>query len=319
MRIMDNIPTIQLDNITKQYGDHFAVRDIDLAIAQGECLALVGHNGAGKTTLIKLVLGLMQPTNGQLSIMGSSPQHANFNKLRKNIGFLPEQVLFQTNMTGREVLTFYSKLKNADLNQIDGLFERVDLLKAADDKIATYSKGMRQRLGLAQALIGHPKILILDEPTSGLDPLSRQTVYSIINEEKHAGATVFISSHALTELDDRIDRVAIMNQGALVAIDTIDGLRRDIGLKSIIKITTNSKDMERIIHKFKPDIEKFEGDKNRISLACPLEEKTVLLQSLFNLNINLTNIEIVDPSLEQVFMQYTLHDEKIQEKAVDHG
>lgn len=316
---MGDNPTIRLDNVSKQYGDNFAVRNIDFSIAQGECLALVGHNGAGKTTLIKLVLGLIQPTTGQLSIMGGSPQDSDFDKLRKNIGFLPEQVLFQTNMTGREILKFYSKLKNAKLNHIEGLFERVDLLAAADDKISTYSKGMRQRLGLAQALIGHPKVLILDEPTSGLDPLSRQTVYSIIDEEKKAGATVFVSSHALTELDERIDRVAILNKGELVAIDSIEDLRSDIGLKSIIKVIANSKDMERIIHKFKPDIEKFEGDKNRISLSCPLEEKTVLLQVLFNLNINLINIEIIDPSLEQVFMQYTLHDEMAQKKVASDG
>lgn len=316
---MGNIPTIWLDNVSKQYGESFAVKNIDFSIAKGECLALVGHNGAGKTTLIKLVLGLLQPTSGQLSIMGGSPQDSNFDKLRKNIGFLPEQVLFQTNMTGREILKFYSKLKNAKLNQIDGLFERVDLLAAADDKISTYSKGMRQRLGLAQALIGHPKVLILDEPTSGLDPLSRQTVYSIINEEKKAGATVFVSSHALTELDDRIDRVAILNKGELVAIDSIESLRSDIGLKSIIRVSATPKNMETIVHNFKANIVKFEGDKDRISLSCPLEEKSVLLAALFQLNINLSNVEIIDPSLEQVFMKYTLDTGNTNEEVAANG
>lgn len=316
---MDNIATIRLDNVSKQYGKSFAVKNIDFSVAQGECLALVGHNGAGKTTLIKLVLGLLQPTNGQLSIMGGSPQDSNFDKLRKNIGFLPEQVLFQTNMTGREVLKFYSRLKNAKLSHIGGLFERVDLLAAADDKISTYSKGMRQRLGLAQALIGHPKVLILDEPTSGLDPLSRQTVYSIIDEEKKAGATVFVSSHALTELDDRIDRVAILNKGELVAIDSIENLRRDIGLKSIIKISATPEDIEPISQNFKSNIIKLEDDKSRISIACPIDEKPVLLKALFQLNVNLSNIEIIDPSLEQVFMKYTLDTKKTNEEIAANG
>ncbi|PCI87406.1 MAG: ABC transporter ATP-binding protein [Hyphomicrobiales bacterium] len=316
---MDNIPTIRLDNISKQYGKHFAVRDIDLAIGQGECLALVGHNGAGKTTLIKLVLGLIQPTNGQLSIMGNSPQHANFNQLRKDIGFLPEQVLFQTNMTGREILTFYSRLKNANKTEIEPLFERVDLCDAADDKISTYSKGMRQRLGLAQALIGQPKILILDEPTSGLDPLSRQTVYSIIDEVKNAGATVFISSHALTELDDRIDRVAIMNQGQLVALGNVDALRENIGLKSIVKIRVNQADANKLIGHFPAFFDNRNEQKNTVSLACNVKDKVHLLRDILMLGIQLQNIEIDDPSLEQVFMKYTQHDEVTQKKAVLHG
>ncbi|MGL1920252.1 MAG: ABC transporter ATP-binding protein [Hyphomicrobiales bacterium] len=316
---MENIPTIRLDNVSKQYGDSFAVKNIDFSVAQGECLALVGHNGAGKTTLIKLVLGLLLPTSGQLSIMDGSPQDSNFDKLRKDIGFLPEQVLFQTNMTGREILEFYSKLKNANVNQIDSLFERVDLRKAADDKISTYSKGMRQRLGLAQALIGQPKVLILDEPTSGLDPLSRQTVYSIIDEEKRNGATVFVSSHALTELDDRIDRVAILNKGELVAIGDIEDLRRNIGLESIIKIAAKSENVETIIRSFKTNIVQFADDKSQVSLSCPLDDKPVLLKSLFQLDLELSNVEIIDPSLEQVFMKYTLDTKNINEEIVANG
>ncbi|NRB14485.1 MAG: ABC transporter ATP-binding protein [Rhizobiales bacterium] len=316
---MGNIPTIRLENVSKLYGDSFAVKNINFSIAQGECLALVGHNGAGKTTLIKLVLGLLQPSSGELSIMGGSPQDTNFDKLREDIGFLPEQVLFQTNMTGREMLKFYSRLKNAKLNQIDGLFERVDLLAAADNKISTYSKGMRQRLGLAQALIGHPKVLILDEPTSGLDPLSRQTVYSIIDEEKKAGATVFVSSHALTELDNRIDRVAILNKGELVAIDSIENLRRDIGLKSIIRVSAKLQEIETISQNFMSNILKLEANKNQILLACPLDEKPILLKALFQLNLDLSNIEIIDPSLEQVFMKYTLDTENTNEEIAANG
>ncbi len=302
---MQNEVTISLDRISKRFGENIAVNDVTFTMVQGECLALVGHNGAGKSTLIKMLLGLVKPSEGDIELMGADSQSSNFVEIRKQIGFLPEQILFQNNMTGFETLSFYSKLKNARQSDILALFERVDLLAAAHQRIATYSKGMRQRLGLAQALIGQPKFLILDEPTTGLDPLSRQRVYAIINEVKNAGATVLISSHALTELDERIDRVAIMNKGALAAIGDVDQLRSSIGLTSMIKLTANHEEMAKIIHHFRHDMVKFEGKQDRLSLRCPIEEKPLLLKKIFELNVNILNIEIVDPSLEQVFMRYT--------------
>lgn len=300
---------IELTSVVKEYGRTKAVDGVDLAVAPGECLALVGRNGAGKSTLIKMVLGLVRPTHGTVTVMGHDPLAASFNEVRKTIGFLPEQVLFQNNMTGRETMEFYARLKGVPVGGLNDLFRRVDLLAAADDRIATYSKGMRQRLGLAQALIGSPALLILDEPTSGLDPLARQNVYGIINDMKSAGTTVLISSHALTELDDRIDRVAVLHRGRLLALGTIADLRRKIGLDSEIKIQAPADSIKTLTRHF--------GDKCFVNgvarFSCPADEKIAFLKQLMALNIPLVDIEVNDPSLEDIFLALTHTEEQINE------
>lgn len=292
---------IELISLSKYYDMTKAVDHIDLDVAPGECLALVGHNGAGKGTLIKMVLGLTRPTSGCVKVMGHDPMSSSFNDARGKIGFLPEQMLFQNNMTGRETLEFYARLKGVSLSGLDDLFARVDLVQAAGDRIATYSKGMRQRLGLAQALIGSPELLILDEPTSGLDPASRQNVYGIINDMKSTGATILISSHALTELDSRIDRVAVLNRGKLAALGTIAQLRHKIKLASEIRVQTPAQYMEILTRQF--------GDKCIINgiarFSCPVDEKIAFLKQLMALDIPIEDIEINDPSLEQVFLALT--------------
>jgi len=298
---MNSAPNIMLTSVTKKYGTLTAADRVDLAVQAGECLALVGHNGAGKSTLIKMVLGLIAPDGGQVRVMGQDPLSPGFKVVRRMTGFLPEQVLFQNNMTGRETLEFYARLKGASLKDQDDLFRRVDLLAAADNRISTYSKGMRQRLGLAQALIGKPALLILDEPTSGLDPASRRNVYGILHEMKLAGCAVLISSHALTELDDRIDRVAILNRGRLAALGTIPDLRRNMGLPTEIRIQAPAESLQAVAQHFK--------DKCQLNgvaqLDCATREKVAFLKELMALNIPLDNIEVRDPSLEQVFLAYS--------------
>ncbi|MCF6215464.1 MAG: ABC transporter ATP-binding protein [Emcibacter sp.] len=290
---------IELTSLSKFYGKTEALAAIDLAIAPGDCLALVGHNGAGKSTLIKMVLGLIRPTSGRAVVMGHDPMSAPFNRIRKKIGFLPEQVLFQNNLTGWETLTFYARLKGASLKDLEGLFHRVDLYEAMNNRISTYSKGMRQRLGLAQALIGSPELLILDEPTSGLDPASRQNVYNIINDMKRNGATILISSHALTELDDRIDRVAVLNRGKIVGLGSVAELRREINISSEIIIHAPNDTMEILSEHFEGKF--FVNGAARIS--CPANEKISFLRELIGLDIPLSDIEVNDPSLEEIFLE----------------
>ncbi len=302
---------IILTSVTKNYGETKAVDAIDLTMSAGECLALVGHNGAGKSTVIKMVLGLIKPTLGTVTVLGHDPMAASFNAVRRVIGFLPEQVLFQQNMTGRETLEFYARLKEAPRDNLDGLFHRVDLLEAADNRISTYSKGMRQRLGLAQALIGAPKLLILDEPTSGLDPISRQNIYSIINDIKCAGATVLISSHALSELDNHIDRVVILQQGKITAQGSIGKLRQSIGLATEIKVHAPMESLEILMQHF--------GDKCLINgvayFSCSFDNKVDLIKRLMGFDIPINNIEVNDPSLEEVFFSLTQKEESSHELA----
>ena len=177
----------------------------------GRLSALVGHNGAGKTTLIKLMLGLIRADHGAIRVLNEDPAAGEFSA-RRQLGYLPENVAFNAALTGRETLAFYARLKQIKPATAWPLLDRVGLMEAADRRVGTYSKGMRQRLGLAQALLGQPRVLLLDEPTTGLDPALRQTFYEILNELRDDGATILISSHALNELEDRAEHVLIMSR-----------------------------------------------------------------------------------------------------------
>jgi energy-coupling factor transporter ATP-binding protein EcfA2 len=156
----------------------------------GEATALVGHNGAGKTTLIKLLLGLVRPSQGSVSVLGVDPAGRQGAEARRALGFLPENVAFHGAMTGTELMNFYARLKGQPVSRNRDLLARVGLAEAADRRVSTYSKGMRQRLGLAQTLIGDPRLLLLDEPTSGLDPASRAEVFDMIDRLRADGATI---------------------------------------------------------------------------------------------------------------------------------
>src|SRR3954469_20096669 len=221
----------------RHYGAHRAVDGLDFTLDAGTTLALIGHNGAGKTTLMKLILALIRPTSGSLKVIGAAPAQAPLEH-RRQIGFLPENVAFHDELTGTQTLRFYARLKRAPLQQCDALLERVGLSFAASRRVKTYSKGMRQRLGLAQALLGEPRLLLLDEPTTGLDPASRAEFFQIMHELSDRGATVIISSHILTELEAKTDLVAIMNTGHLAAFGPLDVLRREADLPVRISVAT---------------------------------------------------------------------------------
>lgn len=232
--------TVHIAHASKRYGGVEAVRDVSLMLEPGTTVALVGHNGAGKTTLLKLMLGLGRPTTGAIRVLGEDPAAGEF-AARRWVGYLPENVSFNAALTGREVLAFYARLKNEPVAATFALFDRVGLSSASARRIGTYSKGMRQRLGLAQALIGQPKLLLLDEPTTGLDPALRQEFYEIVQEQRDRGATVVLSSHALTELEERAERVVIMHHGRVVANGTLDELRRIAKLPTKIRLWIDAK------------------------------------------------------------------------------
>jgi Cu-processing system ATP-binding protein len=225
---------VELDGVVKTYGRRAAVAGVSLSVAPGERLALLGHNGAGKSTLMKLMLGLIPPSAGRLTVLGERPGDVA-SPGRRAIGFLPEAVVFHDAMTGAELIGFYARLKARPVGEARELLARVGLAEAAGRRVATYSKGMRQRLGLAQALLGHPRLLLLDEPTSGLDPELRQGFYDIVRERAEAGAAVILSSHVLTELEERTDRIAILDHGRLVALGTLDQLRARARLKVTVR------------------------------------------------------------------------------------
>ena len=208
---------IETNGLRKQFGEKVAVEDLSLTVPRGEVFGFLGPNGAGKTTSLKMLLGLVEATAGSATVLGAP---LGDRATRARMGFLPEHFRFQDWLTGRELLRFHGRLYGlggAALEaRADELLTRVDLLDAAHRAVKTYSKGMMQRIGLAQALLAKPELVFLDEPTSGLDPLGRLLVRDIIHELKADGTTVFLNSHLLGEVEATCDRVVFVKAGRAV-------------------------------------------------------------------------------------------------------
>ncbi len=223
---------VQLDGVQQHYGRTPVLQDFSLNLAEGEVLGLFGHNGAGKTTSMRLILGLLQPTQGTVRVLGKD---AHDPQVRRQLGYLPENVMFYPQLTGRETLTHFARLKHADARQVDELLSQVGLRHAADRRVKTYSKGMRQRLGLAQALLGSPRLLLLDEPTVGLDPIATQDLYGLIDRLRQGGTSIILCSHVLPGVEPHIDRAAILAQGRLQSVGTLTELREGADLPTRIR------------------------------------------------------------------------------------
>ncbi len=293
---------VNISEATKVYKGHTALNGVSLSIPAGRCVALIGHNGAGKTTLMKLILGLTNPTSGSVDVLGYNPATGG-KAFRHQLGFLPENVAFHDEMTGADTLTFYARLKSGDVETVPELLERVGLTNAAGRRVKTYSKGMRQRLGLAQALIGAPRLLLLDEPTTGLDPVLRQEFFNIIHELTAAGTTVLLSSHILTELEARTDLAAIMRDGRLVAFGDLDDLRRDAGLPVTVRVKG---DAAGIAGRLNGAFQKTLGaDQTSIDIDCPPEKKMTLLRKLADFGDLCSDVDVRPPSLDDLYLHYS--------------
>jgi Cu-processing system ATP-binding protein len=296
------VTAIAIDNAGKDYEGRPALQGVSIAVPEGRCVALIGHNGAGKTTLMKLVLGLIRPTRGTVSVLGRDPATAG-KSFRQNLGFLPENVAFHDEMTGADTLAFYARLKGVAANAGTSLLERVGLAHAAERRVKTYSKGMRQRLGLAQALLGEPKLLLLDEPTTGLDPVLRQEFFQIINELTARGTTVLLSSHILTELEARTDLAAILRDGRLAAFGDLDTLRREAGLPVTVRVKGNARAIATRLngsfHKTLAD------DKASIDIDCPPASKMALLRTLADYGDLCSDLEVRLPTLDDLYLHYS--------------
>jgi Cu-processing system ATP-binding protein len=294
-----DLPVIELGGVAKRYGAIEAVRDVSFALPQGSRVALVGHNGAGKTTLMKLMLGLTRPSAGSLRVLGEDPA-AGAAETRRHLGWLPESVTFNPALTGRELLRFFARLKGEPAASADALLQRVGLGPAARRRVGTYSKGMRQRLGLAQALLGNPRALLLDEPTTGLDPEVRQGLYGILADLAGSGTTVLLSSHALQELEGRVERVVILGQGRVVADGTMEELRRLARLPVQLRLTLADGSL--------PD---WLGaattwrriDSRVVELSCPPEAKMALLHRA-TADSRIADLDLLRPTLDELYAHF---------------
>jgi Cu-processing system ATP-binding protein len=294
---------VELEHVAKRYGAITALHDVSFKLEPGETVALIGHNGAGKTTLFKLMLGLSRPSSGSIRVLGDEPAAGEF-AARRRLGYLPESVSFHATLTGREVLSFYSRLKGEPSAKIDDLLARVGLTAAADRQVRTYSKGMRQRLGLIQALFGDPLLLLLDEPTTGLDPALRLEFYEIVQELQHKGATIVLSSHALTELEERARRIIILNRGHVVANGSIEHLRRIAGLPTRIRVTVASGQAQRLSTLVGPVPNWREINGHLVEFDAAPSAKIDLIRRATDKGGPAEDVMIVQPTLDDLYAHF---------------
>ena len=215
----DGSLAIETRDLTKTYGKVAALAGLTMSVPRGEVFGFLGPNGAGKTTVVKLLLGLVRRTAGWGTVLGAPLGDRN---ARRAVGYLPELFRYQEWLTAREVLRLHCDLAGISqerrTREVDAALDTVGLVRRADDRVGTFSKGMQQRLGLGVALLGRPELIFLDEPTSALDPVGRYDVREIIRLLREQGSTVFLNSHLLTEVEQVCDQVAVVNQGKVIAI-----------------------------------------------------------------------------------------------------
>ena len=241
------MPVIEVKNLTKQYGRNgvTALDGLDLDINEGEIFGVIGPNGAGKTTLVKILLALIRPTHGDAKVFGQSPGKPS---TREKIGFLPEDAKFPSFLTGEKVLRYYGGLAGYHgrnlRTEIDRTLSMLELDSWRKHKVKNYSRGMQQKLGICQALLGEPRLLFLDEPTSGIDPVSRRKIRDMIAGLKERGITVMINSHNLTEIEKLCDRVAIVKEGKIVRLGTMSQLT---SLKHRIRFNQITEKLEEVL------------------------------------------------------------------------
>lgn len=285
---------VELNNVQQKYGQMLVLDNNSWQLGAGQVLGLFGHNGAGKTTTVRLILGLIQESAGQVKVLGGSAQDA---KIRQQIGFLPENIMFYPQLTGAETLHYFARLKGASSNQVKTLLEQVGLSAASNKKVKTYSKGMRQRLGIAQALLGDPKLLILDEPTVGLDPIATQALYELIGRLRESGTSIIICSHVLPGVESYIDKVVILARGRLEAMGSLYDLRVQAGLSVGIRVTglPDSFTHPAILSQ---NILDDQWQELRVSPDNKLE----LLGEILKRNV--TDVEVRPPSLDDIYCFY---------------
>lgn len=289
---------VKAQNVSMKFKGVDALTNVSLDVAPGEQVALLGHNGAGKTTLFRLILGFIKPTAGAISIAGFEP---GSDAARRTVSYLPEQVAFPKMLTGREVVRFYAKLKGAALEDVQSVLDKVELVEAADRRVDTYSKGMRQRLGLAQALVGKPDLLLLDEPTSGLDPLSRQHFYELIAEVARQGGAVLLSSHGLSELEAKTDRVAILRKGQLVANAPLADLQREANLPIRIRVRAAAGAIEKV----HGEIGGGRINGASVELFCARGDKMRILSQISGLGAQVEDVDVAAPTLDEVYRYFS--------------
>lgn len=300
---------IRIDHVSRRFGDFVAVDDISLDIRRGEVFGLIGHNGAGKSTLFKMMLGLLAPSSGSIHIAGEAVDGPAARQVRQRIGYLPENVSLWDNLSGLETLRFLARLKRIDTRDCEALLARVGLGQAGSRPVRAYSKGMRQRLGFAQALQGDPQVLFLDEPTTGLDPRAIHFFWDTLAELRAQGLTIVLTSHILAELQHRVDRVAVMANGRLQALGSLVELRERFELPLKVQATLTANASPQAVDQVAASLpaalagigcRALPGSQTLL-FDVPREQKMALLRHLLQSPGLFTDVQVEEPSLEDMF------------------
>jgi ABC-2 type transport system ATP-binding protein len=286
---------IEIKSLTKQYGKFRGISDVDLVIQEGEVFGFIGPNGAGKSTTIRTILNYIKPTKGEAEIFGINC-FTESEKIKSQIGYLPSEVHYYDDMKVKELLDYSASFYKKDCSK--KIVELCDVFELnTDKKLEELSFGNKKKVGIVQALLHEPKLLILDEPTSGLDPLMQNKFFEILKEENKKGVTIFFSSHVLTEVQKMCDRVAIIKEGKILQIESIDNLRANTYKK--IKMELKNSDDKAFIN--------FPGIMNRSVHDNCIEflfngQVDRVIKKLYEYDVK--NIWIEEPQLEEIFMHF---------------
>ena len=296
-------PLIAVRDLAKTFGGRKGFRALDgvtLEVERGSVFGLLGPNGAGKTTLIKVLMGLVPGWEGEARILGARPGDRS---VRERIGFLPESHRLPGYLTGRQTLRMYAMLSGKSRAWVDerlpDWLARVGMQKDADRKVRVYSKGMQQRIGLAQALIHEPELVFLDEPTDGVDPVGRAAVRAIVAELRARGVTVFVNSHLLMEVERVCDRVVIMDKGRILREGTVAELTRMTG-RVAFEIAPVPADLERVLAGLGRGLSRTERG---FELALEPDEQDQVIDRLRAAKVSIKSIAPGKLDLEQAFME----------------
>jgi ABC-2 type transport system ATP-binding protein len=297
---------INVEKVTKKYGDNEVLRGVDLKIAEGEFYALMGPNGSGKTTLASIIVSVRSPSSGKIEIYGKKPENA-----KELIGYIPQENFSSPILTGKENLMYFAGLlgysKNAAEEIVNELLNKIGLSEDSNKRVSNYSGGMRKRLEIATALFPGVKILILDEPTTGLDPSARRSFLGLIQELRKEMTTVLLITHIGADAE-LASKVGLIDEGKIIAEDEPEGLKKASGLKDVINIETSikSEKVAKMLSKFSEKKMVMETDVG-YRVYCEEVEKAIpeIVRSLDAIGCKATKIETEKPSLEDVFFKLT--------------
>ncbi len=286
---------IEINELSKYYGKSIGVDKVTLEVKTGEIYGFIGPNGAGKSTLIRTILGLQKATSGTATIFGEDIKNFS-SKIASNVGYLPSEVFYYDGMKVKELLNYSASFYKKDCSsRINELAKRLDL--DLNRKIDDLSYGNRKKVGIVQALLHEPKLIILDEPTGGLDPLMQQTFFDILEEENKKGATIFFSSHILSEVQRLCERVAIIKEGRIIAINNV----REMSEDNYKKVHVAMIDARQVNFEVLEGVTNLEQTANKVNFLYK-GDINQLLQSLAT--VDLEDLTIAEPSLEEIFLHF---------------